>query len=295
MKICLTVTSDYGRLFGHDMSKIIDIAKMADVAGLYQLDFAEHLLMGDGIGYPNGKYPLPLDEPWPEPMMALAVAAAVTKNIRLTTGILIAALRPAGLLAKQWAMLDSLSKGRTDIGVGVGWQKQEFDACGIPFETRGRRLDDTIRACKALWSGEYCSFASDTFNFNDVIAVPPPVQKDLPIWWAGPPSQKTADRIAEMGIGWIPLFLPDDKLKAGIDLIRATMEKKGRDPKALLVRHQLLGTFGADGKIDLEKTFAKADYYEAIGVTCFGLGIGWSAASVDDVPGVIERLGRLSN
>ncbi|HEY3699714.1 MAG TPA: TIGR03619 family F420-dependent LLM class oxidoreductase [Spongiibacteraceae bacterium] len=294
MKICLTVTSDYGRLYGHDLSKIIDVAKMADAAGIYQLDFAEHLLMGDGKGYPNGKYPLPLDEPWPEPMLALAAVAAVTNKIRLTTGILIAALRPPALLAKQLATLDSLSKGRVDIGIGVGWQQQEFDACGIPFEGRGQRLDDTMRACKALWSGKYCSFASPTFNFSDVIAVPPPVQKEMPIWWAGPVTQKTADRIAEMGIGWIPLFLPDDKLKEGIDLIRATMKKYGRDPNTLLVRHQIQGAFGANGKLDLDKTFTKADYYHSIGVTVFGIGVGWSVASVEHVPELIAGLGNYS-
>lgn len=291
MKISLTVTSDYGRLYGRDLSKIIDVARMADAAGLYQLDFAEHLCMGDGKGYPNGEYPLPLDEPWPEPLLALAAAAAVTTRIRLTTGILIAALRPPAVLAKQIATLDSLSKGRVDLGVGVGWQKQEFDASGIPFATRGQRLDDTIRACRALWRAEYVSFASRDFNFDDVIAVPAPVQKELPIWWAGPVTQKTADRIAELGVGWIPLFLPDDALQAGIELIRGTLQRHGRDPAELQVRHQLQASFDARGKIDLDKTFAKRDFYESIGVTTFGIGVGWSVASVDDVPELIERLG----
>jgi probable F420-dependent oxidoreductase len=294
MKISLTVTSDYGRLYGNDMAKIVDVARMADAAGIHQLDFAEHLLMGDGSGYPNGKYPLPLDEPWPEPMLALAAAAAVTTRIRLGTGILIAALRPPALLAKQLAMLDQLSKGRVDIGVGVGWQKQEFDACGIPFDDRGQRLDDTIRACRELWRAEYVSFKSKTFNFDDVIAVPPPAQKNLPIWWAGPATQRTADRIAELGMGWIPLFLPDEPLQAGIDLIRATFEKHGRDPAELQVRHQLQAAFDDKGRIDFDKTFAKRDFYASIGVTMFGVGLGWSVASVDHVPALLEGLGRHS-
>lgn len=294
MKICLTVTSDYGRLYGNDMSKIIDVARMADAAGLYQLDFAEHLVMGDGKGYPNGEYPLPLDEPWPEPLLALAAAAAVTTRIRFTTGILIAALRPPAVLAKQVATLDSLSKGRLDLGVGVGWQKQEFDASGIPFHDRGQRLDDTIRACRALWRAEYVSFASRDFNFDQVIAVPPPVQKELPIWWAGPVTQKTADRIAELGVGWIPLFLPDDQLKAGIELIRSTMQHHGRDPATLEVRHQLQASFGSDGRIDLAATFAKTEFYHSIGVTTFGVGLGWSVAAVEHVPELIEKLGAWS-
>lgn len=294
MKISLTITSDYGRLYGNDMSKIVEVAQLADAAGIHQIDFAEHLLMGDGNGYPNGKYPLPLDEPWPEPMLALAAAAAVTTRVRLTTGILIAALRPPAVLAKQIAMLDSLSKGRLDLGVGVGWQKQEFDASGIPFETRGQRLDDTIRACRELWRAEYVSFASKTFNFTDVIAVPPPVQKELPIWWAGPVTQKTADRIAELGVGWIPLFLPDDALQAGIELIRSTLQRHGRDPNELQVRHQLQASFDERGRIDFDKTFAKADFYHSIGVTVFGVGLGWSVASVDHVPDFIAGLGEYS-
>jgi hypothetical protein len=138
------------------------------------------------------------------------------------------------------------------------------------------------------------SFASKTFNFDNVIAVPPPVQKELPIWWAGPVTQKTANRIAELGAGWIPLFLPDEPLQAGIELIRNTLHKRGRDPGELQVRHQLQASFDDRGRIDFDKTFAKVDFYHSIGVTLFGVGLGWSVSSIEHVPELIDGLGQYS-
>lgn len=277
MKLCLTVTSDYIHLYGHDFRAILDVARQADAAGFYQLDFAEHLLMGDGKSYPFGEYPAPLLEPWPEPVTAMAAAAAVTENIRLTTGILIAALRPPALLAKQMATLDSISRGRVDLGVGTGWQIEEFDACGVPFKSRGKRMDDTLRLCQQLWKGEYVTYRTDDFALNNVVAVPPPVQPGgVPIWFGGNPDQRTADRIAELGVGWIPLFLPEPVLQQGIDLMRRTLEQHGRDPNSLQVRHQLPLVHNADGTLNIEATIAPIPRLAEMGVTVAGIGLGWS-------------------
>ncbi|HEY3699561.1 MAG TPA: TIGR03619 family F420-dependent LLM class oxidoreductase [Spongiibacteraceae bacterium] len=295
MKISITLTSEYNLLYGHDFSRILDLARWAEDAGIHQLDIAEHLLMGDGESYPFGKYPAPLDEPWPEPITSLAAIAAVTKRMRLGTGILIAPLRPPALLAKQLATLDRISNGRVDIGIASGWQIEEYQACGIPFENRNKRMDDTIRACQALWTGERVTLKLDTVELNNVLAVPTPVQKPLPIWYGGAPTAVTAKRIAEFGHGWVPLFLPEAELSKGIALIREAFCARGRNPDELQVRHSLFPSFNSSGKFDLEATCEPVERLQAMGVTMINLGLGWCVRETDAVPATLQVIGRFFN
>lgn len=292
MKISITLTSEYNLLYGHDFTRMLDIARWAEDAGIHQLDIAEHLLMGDGKSYPFGDYPAPLDEPWPEPITSLAAIAAVTDTIRLGTGVLIAPLRPPALLAKQLATLDRISKGRLDIGIASGWQVEEYQACNIPFERRNQRMDDTVRACRALWSGARVTLKLDTVELNDVLALPTPLQTPLPIWYGGAPSAATAKRIAEFGQGWVPLFLPEPELAKGIALIRSAFEERGRDPATLQVRHSLFPQFDGQGRIDLRATCEGVERLRAIGVSMINLGLGWSVRDPRAVPETLRNIGR---
>ena len=113
----------------------------------------DHVVMGERVEkYPFGKFQGSPASDWLEPLVELGVYAGMTKNIRLSAGIVITPLRPAALLAKQLATLDVLSRGRVEIGVGVGWQKEEYDACGVPWEGRYGLMHEQVRACKLLWS-----------------------------------------------------------------------------------------------------------------------------------------------
>lgn len=291
MQVSITITSDFDRLYGHDFARILDIARWADAAGIDQLDLAEHLCMGDGASYPFGNYPAPLDEPWPEPITTLAAIAAVTRRVRLGTGVLIAPLRPPALLAKQLATLDRLSGGRVDIGFAAGWQREEYEACGIPFERRHKRLDDTVQACQALWRGERVSLRLDSVQLNNVLALPRPLQQPLPIWYGGSPTPATAQRIARFGSGWIPLFLPEPELAAGIELIREAYRQHGRDPASLQVRHTLLPVFGGDGLLDIAATCAPVERVRALGVTMINLGLGWCIRDAAQVQSGIAAIG----
>jgi len=291
MKICLVITSDYGRLFGHDFTRLMDVARWAEEAGIHQLDLAEHLLMGDGKSYPWGDYPAPLDEPWPEPIAALSAMAAVTSRIRLSTCVLIATLRPPALLAKQLATLDRISNGRLEIGIASGWQREEYQACAIPFEQRNARMDDTIRACRALWTGERVSLKLDTVELDNVLAVPTPLQSPLPIWYGGGATAATARRIAEFGIGWIPLFLPEDELQRGIELMREAFVARGRDPASLQVRHGLFPQFTASGKFDLAATLEPMQRLERMGVTMLNLGLGWCTPDASAAQQTVAEIG----
>ena len=111
----------------------LEVAQLADRAGLHSIHFGEHLVIGGETDrYPYGEFGHDADVPWLEPIATLAAMAAVTTGIRLSTSVLLTPLRPAALVAKSAATLDVLSDGRFDLGVGVGWQPDDFLAAGVP-------------------------------------------------------------------------------------------------------------------------------------------------------------------
>ena len=127
---------NYGATFARgEWHRFVDLGRAADDAGVDRVVVVDHVVMGPHTeNYAWGKFPVPPDAPWFEPLTMLTAIAAVTTRVRLATGILIAPLRPAAFLAKQVATLDQLSRGRVDLGVGTGWQREEYDAEGLDFD-----------------------------------------------------------------------------------------------------------------------------------------------------------------
>ena len=218
---------NFGEWFGRDWSLMLDLARAADDAGVDRLVVTDHVLMGRNTdAYVWGRFPTPPDGPWLEPLTCLAAIAGVTRRLRLATGIIIAPLRPAPVLAKTVATLDVLSGGRVDLGVGVGWQREEYDAAGLDFTARGQLLDDTVAACRALWSQLPASYTSSTVSFDDVFCSPQPVQARLPVWFSGTFTARTRRRVLELGDGWIPIMgATVDDIAAGAKELRAATDR----------------------------------------------------------------------
>ena len=252
-----------------DFAPVVDIARAAEKAGIDQVSLTDHVVMGENIDrYPYGRFPSPLDFPWFEPITVLAAIAGGTRDIRLSTGVLIAPLRPAALLAKQLATLDVMSRGRVSIGVGVGWQKEEYDACGVPWEGRYTRLEEQVRACKLLWREAPATFDGATVRFERIHAWPRPVQAGgVPIWFGLSPSERNIDRIAELGDGWIPMEQRPEPLANHIGKLRRAFVARGRDPADLAVRVVLRAAFRDDGTPDLDATLAAVPALVDAGVT----------------------------
>jgi probable F420-dependent oxidoreductase len=166
----------------------------------------------------------------------LAAVAATTTRIRLGTTILLAPLRPALLVAKQVATLDVISGGRVDLGVGAGWQKQEFDAVGAPWEHRFGYLDEQIKACRVLWREAPASFHGKFINFDRLHSRPFPVQPGgVPIWFGVPPTDRNLRRVAELGDGWLPMETDPKVLAGHIGDLRGRITRLGRDPAKLRI------------------------------------------------------------
>jgi probable F420-dependent oxidoreductase len=232
--------------------QLIAVARQADIAGIDRIIVVDHVVMGEHLeAYAWGRFPTPPDSPWLEPLTVLTAIAAVTSRIRLGTGILIAPLRRPALLAKTAATLDVLSGGRLDLGVGTGWQKEEYDALGLDFSQRGQLLSDTLAACKALWTEVPAAVDLPTVSFRDIYCVPQPVQPGgVPLWVSGSTVKPVVDRVVSWGDGWIPIMTADlDYIRDGAALLRARFAEAGRDPSALQVRAPMPLVRDADGKI----------------------------------------------
>jgi probable F420-dependent oxidoreductase len=277
--------------FGSDFSRVLDAASLADSKGVDLVSLTDHVVMEEHfVNYPYGKFPVGLNFPWYDPVTVLAAVAGVTKRIRLSAGVLIAPLRPAVLLAKQLATLDVMSRGRVEIGIGVGWQKAEYDAAGIPFEKRHKRMDEQVEVCRLLWSTAPAHFKGETVAFNHIHAWPRPVQQRIPFWFGLAPSEKNFARIAKYGDGWVPMEQLPEKLAVHIANLRAAFAAAGRDASQAGVRVVPNVATHTDGKPSLDATLASLRDYEKIGVNVIEMQPRVWCAGPQDLDGFLDKI-----
>src|SRR5215207_6827271 len=239
------------RLFaGRPLREMVEIARIADGLGFDYVCLAEHVLMHgqpDLAAHTFGPPRHSPDELMPEPLTTLAAVAGATRRIGLLTGILIAPLRPAALLAKTAATLHALSDGRLVLGVSTSWQQEEYAALGVPFDERGARLDDTLGACRALWSSSPATFSSSSVSFENMYCEPRPEHvDDIRIWFGGKFTPRLVRRVAQLGHGWIPFQGYGeslDEIAPRVKQLKAAMRSAGRDERMLDVAYWMR-TFG---------------------------------------------------
>jgi probable F420-dependent oxidoreductase len=213
-------------------------ARHAEGAGFEGLVTIEHPLVVSARSsrYPysaSGRMPLPDDTPIPDPLDLLAFVAGATTTLGLATGVLVLPAHHPVVLAKRLATLDVLSGGRLRLCVGLGWMREELEACGTDFDSRGRRADEMIDAMRVLWapSGpDGAAFSGDFFTFTDAHSHPKPARPGgVPIHIGGS-SPASMRRAALRGQGWQPLGIAGDELRNAIADMRAQVRAAGRDP-----------------------------------------------------------------
>jgi probable F420-dependent oxidoreductase len=232
------------------------LAVTAERCGFESIWSVEHVVIPENYQSPypysrSGKIPGPENVAIPDPLLPLAFAAALTSRLRLGTSIVILPQRHPLYLAKEAATLDVLSKGRALLGVGSGWLREEFDALGIDFRTRGARTDEAIKAMRALWCEEASTFRGKHFSFGPVKSFPKPVQKGgVPILVGGN-SEAAARRAGRLGDGFFPAVADPERLRPLLALVRTEAEKAARNPDAI--------EFSCMGRANLETVKALAD------------------------------------
>jgi probable F420-dependent oxidoreductase len=285
---------NFGSFFPREeWRRFVDLARAAEDAGVDRVVVVDHVVMGPHTEeYSWGKFPTPPESPWLEPMTMLAAIASATSTIRLATGILIAPLRPAVLLAKQAATLDVLSGGRLDLGVGSGWQREEYDAEGLDFERRGQLLTDTVAACKVLWRDTPAHFDSPTLSFKEVYCEPKPLQAGgVPLWISGTLHARNLDRVVRHGDAWIPIMGASiEGIAAGGQRIRAAWAAAGRDPARLQVQAPLRIEAGEGRRPDLARSMASVPELVAAGATDVHVTLRAFVRTPEDAPAALTEI-----
>ncbi len=238
----------------------VALAQAAEAGGIESLWTVEHTIVPAGYQStypysPTGRMPGPEDSDIPDPLIWLTYVAASTTTIRLGTGILILPQRNPIVLAKEVATLDRLSGGRVELGIGVGWLEEEFDAIGIPFADRGARADDYVAALRALWTQDEATHHGSHSSFDKAISRPRPTQGSVPIVVGGH-SKAAARRAGRLGDGFFPGRGSLEELAALIEVMRASAVEHGRDPDAIEIT---AGGSGVLGSKALDKVKALAD------------------------------------
>ncbi len=192
---------------------VVSVAARAEGLGFDDVWVADHVAVPLSLaGMPSF---------FPEPVPLLAAAASHTSRVGIGTSVLVPAYRNPMQFAKQWATLDWLSGGRSVLGVGAGWLDEEFAACGVPKEGRGRRLDDYIAGWRVAWEGG-TAFESAHFSYRDVRVKPQPPGR-VPIWVGG--SSEGALRRAARNQGWMGTWAPLHVFRERLERLRAHQEE----------------------------------------------------------------------
>jgi alkanesulfonate monooxygenase SsuD/methylene tetrahydromethanopterin reductase-like flavin-dependent oxidoreductase (luciferase family) len=185
------------------------------------------------------------------------------------TGILIAPLRRPATLAKQLATIDVLSEGRLDIGVGVGWQREEYEANGVQYAGRGKLLDETLEIIQTLWREQAAAYRSDSVRFEKIHLNPKPLRPEgVPLWISGTLNKNVLRRIVRFGSGWIPWGPDQMDPVGGLAKIREEMEKAGRDMSGFQ-SGSYLQIVEEGGVIDVDATMAPVGAMTEAGITDF--------------------------
>ena len=219
-----------------DLAGATWLARLAEAAGFDSVLAVDHVVFPDNYTTPypysaSGRLPVGRAGAFPDPLIWIAYAAAATTRLRFLTGVIILPQRNPLVLAKQVATLDYMSGGRIELGIGVGWLKEEFAALGVPFERRGKRSDEYIAAMRALWAADGASFAGEFVNFQEVSCNPKPVGQ-IPIIVGGH-SEAAAKRAGHLGDGFFPsVGSPADTMPL-FDVARRAAAAAGRDPGAI--------------------------------------------------------------
>jgi probable F420-dependent oxidoreductase len=223
------------------------MARTLEEAGFESLWVSDHVVLPLEI---RSRYPFAADgrATWStsvayiDAVVALALIAGATERATIGTAVLVLPLRNPVVVAKQAASLDAVSGGRLQLGLGAGWLREEFEALGVPFETRGRRLVDGIRILRECWTGTYA---------GEMVCEPRPVGA-LPVYLGGH-SDRALRRAGALGDGWLGQQSLDavdtDELEAAHAAITVAAADAGRDPATLRIVLRLVDSAGRSGEV----------------------------------------------
>ncbi len=231
------------------------VAMKADELGYHHATCSEH------IGIPTEVAKIRGFTYW-DPLATFGYLSAVTSQLRFVTFVVVLGYHHPMELVKRYGTLDRVSGGRLILGVGVGSLKEEFDLIGAPFEDRGARGDDAIRALKASFGKEMPEYHGEYYDYEGFVVEPHSIQTDLPIWIGGR-TYRSLRRAVELGDGWVPFGLPVKEMAAMLERARGTHEWAARTtPLEIALQSSILDPIG-----DPDGTRGRLEHMQEIGTT----------------------------
>ncbi len=214
---------------GGDPATLREYAQGAETIGYDFLEAPDHVVGVNAASRPGWERNTSKDL-FHDPFVLFGFLSGVSPKLGFATGVLILPQRQTVLVAKQAACLDVLCGGRFRLGIGVGWNEVEFTALNENFHNRGRRSEEQIAVMQALWREPHVSFKGRWHTIEDAGINPLPAARKVPVWFGGH-HERTLERIARLGDGWMPnAYEPNDEALAVFDRLRELTRKAGRDP-----------------------------------------------------------------
>lgn len=211
----------------------VPVTLEAERLGFESVWMSEHLVFPvDMSGSPHpgeDSPPVPPSTPVFDAFAYLAFLAGCTERIRLGTNVYLLGLRHPFIAARAVQTLDVLSSGRTELGIGAGWLRQEFVAAGLDPRSRGRRLDECLAVCKRLWTEEVVEHHGEFYDFGPVMFEPKPLQKPWPPIHVGGDSEAALRRAARHADGWYGLQTKPEGVAAQLARLRELRREAGRE------------------------------------------------------------------
>jgi probable F420-dependent oxidoreductase len=223
----------------HDASGLRSLGAAAEDRGFHSLWFPEHIVLFDEIDSLSpftGRRALAAGtSPMLDPLTCVTFVAASTQRIRLGTGICVLPLRDPVFLAKEAATIDVLSGGRLDLGVGVGWVKEEFDVIGVPFDQRGSITDRNLAVMETLWTDDVSHYEDEKYRLPPCHQYPKPVQRPHVPVHIGGTSTAALRRVARYAQGWYPFNITPADLAPLLLVLEGMLTDQGRSRAEIVV------------------------------------------------------------
>lgn len=268
-----------------DAAAIGAYGRTVEQLGYRHLLAYDHVLGADPVVHAPWTRPYDVHTAFQELFVLFGYLAGITK-LHLITGVLVLPQRQTALVAKQAAQVDVLTGGQLRLGVGIGWNKVEYEALGKAFGDRARREEEQIELLRRLWTEPTVNFAGEFETVTGAGLNPLPVQQPIPIWIGGR-SVPAYRRIGRLADGWIPEMQPGTEFDEARAHIEEAALRSGRDPRALGMEARVPWTG------DLGGFLAQVEQWRALGAT--HLSVNTMKAGLGGVDGHLEVLARLAD
>ncbi len=260
---------------GGDAGAVRAYAQRAEELGFTHVLAYDHVVGADPAAHPGWDGPYDVHTTFHEPMVLYGYLAAVT-SMELVTGVIILPQRQTMLAAKQAAEVDLLTSGKFRLGVGIGWNRVEYEALGQDFSTRGKRLEEQITLLRRLWTEQTVTFSGTFDRITGAGLAPMPVQRPIPVW-VGAQSPRAYRRAGRLADGWFPQMTPGPQLDEARRIVAEAAAEAGRDPASL----------GMEGRLrwqeDRDKLAAAMRQWQDAGATHLSVNtMGAGLKTVDD-------------